>query len=99
LGGRGRWISEFEDSLVYRGSSKMARATQKNPVLKNKRRRGRKRKRKRRKKCVATYYCKHFVVPLASLPGCSASPGKAVLPCRLGAGPLDSQSLCAGRER
>jgi hypothetical protein len=34
LGGRGRWISEFEASLVYRVSSRTARATQKNPVLK-----------------------------------------------------------------
>jgi hypothetical protein len=32
LGGRGRWISEFEDSLVYRVSSRTARATQRNPV-------------------------------------------------------------------
>jgi hypothetical protein len=30
--GRGRWISEFEDSLVYRVSSRTARATQRNPV-------------------------------------------------------------------
>jgi hypothetical protein len=36
LGGRGRWISEFEASLVYRVSSRTARATQRNPVLKNK---------------------------------------------------------------
>jgi hypothetical protein len=35
LGGRGRWISEFEASLVYRVSSRTARATQRNPVLKN----------------------------------------------------------------
>jgi hypothetical protein len=34
--GRGRWISEFEASLVYRVSSRTARATQRNPVLKNK---------------------------------------------------------------
>jgi hypothetical protein len=32
LGGRGRWISEFEASLVYRVSSRTARATQRNPV-------------------------------------------------------------------
>jgi hypothetical protein len=32
LGGRGRWISEFEASLVYRVSSRIARATQRNPV-------------------------------------------------------------------
>jgi hypothetical protein len=36
LGGRGRWISEFKDSLVYRVSSRTARATQRNLVLKNK---------------------------------------------------------------
>jgi hypothetical protein len=32
LGGRGRRISEFEASLVYRVSSRAARATQRNPV-------------------------------------------------------------------
>jgi hypothetical protein len=32
LGGRGRWISEFEANLVYRESSRTARATQRNPV-------------------------------------------------------------------
>jgi hypothetical protein len=31
----GRWISEFEASLVYRVSFRTARATQRNPVLKN----------------------------------------------------------------
>jgi hypothetical protein len=36
LGGRGRWISEFEVSLVYKVSSRTARATQRNPVWKNK---------------------------------------------------------------
>jgi hypothetical protein len=35
LGGRGRQISEFEASLVYKVSSRTARAIQKNPVLKN----------------------------------------------------------------
>jgi hypothetical protein len=34
VGGRGRQISEFEASLVYRVSSRTARATQRNPVLK-----------------------------------------------------------------
>jgi hypothetical protein len=38
LGGRGRWISEFEASLVYRVSSRTARATQRNPVSKNQKR-------------------------------------------------------------
>jgi hypothetical protein len=32
LGGRDRWISEFEASLVYRVSSRTARTTQRNPV-------------------------------------------------------------------
>jgi hypothetical protein len=35
LGGRGRWISEFEASLVYKVSLRTARATQRNPVWKN----------------------------------------------------------------
>jgi hypothetical protein len=39
LGGRGRQISEFEASLVYRVSSGTARATQRNPALKNKNKR------------------------------------------------------------
>jgi hypothetical protein len=34
LRGRGRQISEFKDSLVYRVSSRTARATQRNPVSK-----------------------------------------------------------------
>ena len=36
MGGRGRLISEFEANLVYRVSSRTARATQRKPVLKNK---------------------------------------------------------------
>jgi hypothetical protein len=36
LGGRSRWISEFEASLVYRVSSRTVRATQRNPVSKTK---------------------------------------------------------------
>jgi hypothetical protein len=36
LGGRVRKISEFQASLVYRVSSRTARATQRNPVLKTK---------------------------------------------------------------
>jgi hypothetical protein len=34
LGGRGRWISEYKASLVYRVSSRTARAIQRNPVSK-----------------------------------------------------------------
>jgi hypothetical protein len=35
LRGRGRWTSEFKASLNYRKSSRTAKATQRNPVLKN----------------------------------------------------------------
>ena len=34
MGGRGKWISEFKTSLVYRVSSKTAKAIQRNPVSK-----------------------------------------------------------------
>jgi hypothetical protein len=40
-GGRGRWISEFEASLVYKVSSRTARAIQRNPV-----------KEQQQKKCI-----------------------------------------------
>ena len=33
--GRGRWISDFEASLVYKVGSRTARAIQRNPVSKN----------------------------------------------------------------
>ena len=36
MGGRGRGISEYEASLVYRARSRAAQATQINPVLKTK---------------------------------------------------------------
>jgi hypothetical protein len=50
LGGRGRRISEFEASLVYRVSSRTARATQRNPVLEKKKKQKRKNKKEKRKK-------------------------------------------------
>jgi hypothetical protein len=49
LGGRGRQIPEFKASLVYRVRSRTARATQRNPVSKNK---TNKQKTKERKKKV-----------------------------------------------
>ena len=36
LGGRVRWISEFDASLIYREISRTARTTQRNPVSKKK---------------------------------------------------------------
>lgn len=35
LRGRDRWISEFEDSLLYRASSRTSIATQRDPVSKS----------------------------------------------------------------
>jgi hypothetical protein len=46
LGGRGRWISEFEASLVYRVSSRTARATQRKPCLEKPKKRKKKKIRK-----------------------------------------------------
>jgi hypothetical protein len=47
LGGRGRRISEFEASLVYRVSSRTARAAQRNPVLKKQKTKSKKQKTKK----------------------------------------------------
>jgi hypothetical protein len=68
LGGRGRQISEFEASLVYRVSSRTARATQRNTVskeqqqqqqqkkTKNKKQKKQKKKRKNKIKTSYIYY-------------------------------------------
>jgi hypothetical protein len=50
LGGRGKLISEFEASLVYRVSFRTARATQRNPVSKNKKQKNKKTKKKKERK-------------------------------------------------
>jgi hypothetical protein len=55
LGGRGRQISEFEASLVYRVSSRTARATQRNPVSKNQ-----KKKKEKKKEKKKTAHTKNF---------------------------------------
>jgi hypothetical protein len=54
LGGRGRQISEFEASLVYRVSSRTAKATHRNPVLKNQKKKEKKEKEKKKKDEVIT---------------------------------------------
>jgi hypothetical protein len=54
LGGRGRRISEFKASLVYRVSSRTARATQRNPVSKRKREREKERKREKERERETT---------------------------------------------
>jgi hypothetical protein len=48
LGGRGRRISEFKTSLVYKVSSRTARAIQKNPVSKQTNKQTNKKKKKRK---------------------------------------------------
>jgi hypothetical protein len=50
LGGRSRWISEFKASLVYRMSSRTAKATQRNPVSKNQKKKKKKKKKKKGRK-------------------------------------------------
>jgi hypothetical protein len=53
LGGRGRQFFEFEASLVYKISSRTARAIQRTPVSKNqniKKKKKKKKKKKERKK-------------------------------------------------
>jgi hypothetical protein len=59
LGGRGRRVSEFEASLVYRVSSRTARTTQKNPVFKNQKPKKEKRKEIRRKGTFIPYVKTH----------------------------------------
>jgi hypothetical protein len=50
LGGRGRQISEFEASLVYKVSSRTTKATQRNPVSKKQN----KKKKTKKKKALNT---------------------------------------------
>jgi hypothetical protein len=52
LGGRGRPISEFEASLVYRVSSRTVRATQRNPVSKKKKKKRKERERRGRERKI-----------------------------------------------
>jgi hypothetical protein len=47
LGGRGRQISEFEASLVYKVSSRTARAIQRNPISKKEKKKKKKKKKKK----------------------------------------------------
>jgi hypothetical protein len=57
LGGRGRQISEFEASLVYKLSSRTARATQKKPACLKKKKKKKKKKRKKEKKNRTHFFC------------------------------------------
>jgi hypothetical protein len=62
LGGRGRRISEFEASLVYKVSSRTARAIQRNPVSNkqtNKQTEKNKKNNKKKKKKFCSCYFRH----------------------------------------
>jgi hypothetical protein len=61
LGGRGRWISEFEASLLYRVSSRTARATQLNPVSEKKKEKEKERKNKQTNKQTKTLMDFHIL--------------------------------------
>jgi hypothetical protein len=50
----GRWISEFKVSLIYRVSSRITRATKRNPVSKNQ-------KKKKRKKTALNFQIQVFI--------------------------------------
>ena len=50
MGGKGRWISELEASLVYRVSSRTARAIQRNPISKKKKTKKKNKKQNKTKK-------------------------------------------------
>jgi hypothetical protein len=54
LGSRGRQISEFEASLVYKVSSWTARAIQRNPVSKKTKNKNQKPKKKRERERVTS---------------------------------------------
>jgi hypothetical protein len=54
LGGRGRQISEFEASLLYKVSSRTARAIQRNPVSKKPKNKTNKKKTNNKKKTKKT---------------------------------------------
>ena len=65
-GGRGRQLSEFEASLVYRVSSRTARAIQRNPVLKKQANK----KQPNKKRYLQTLLPKHKrIFPLLSTSG------------------------------
>ena len=53
--GRGRWISEFEASLVYKVSSRTTRTIQRNPVSEKKKRE------RERKECLLFETGSHYI--------------------------------------
>jgi hypothetical protein len=69
LGGRGRQISEFEASLIYKVCSRTARATRRNPVSKNqKEKRKQKTKNKKTKQNKKTQKTGEAVILMQPMP-------------------------------
>jgi hypothetical protein len=66
MGGKGRQISEFEVSLVYRVNSKTARTIQRNPVSENQKEKG---KRKEKGNAALSSFLDHEKVSVI-LPAC-----------------------------
>jgi hypothetical protein len=56
LGGRGRWISEFEASLVYRVSSRTSQGGTEKPCLGKPKKKEKKKKKKERKKVMSFFF-------------------------------------------
>jgi hypothetical protein len=54
-GGRGRRISEFKASLVYKVRSRTASATQRNPILKKQKTKNKKNKKQKKKQVCSMY--------------------------------------------
>jgi hypothetical protein len=78
LEGRGRQISEFKTRLVFRVSSRTARATQTNPVTREK-----KRKEKKKKKRNLLTFPKYVFLLVSSNPSCSRVPLSPLQWCSL----------------
>jgi hypothetical protein len=70
LGGRGRRISEFEASLVFKVSSRTARAIQRNPVSKNQKTKKQQQQQKRWTDLLNLLASSNemFIIALVSLP-------------------------------
>jgi hypothetical protein len=89
LGGRGRRISEFEDSLVYKVSSRTARAIQRNPVSKNNNNNNKKKKKKKSQRLVME------AVNLSLVPGPTQREERTIPRCPQ----TDTQTLKIMKER
>ena len=68
--GRGRQISEFDASLVYKVSSRTARATQRNPVSKKQTNKKKNKTKKQQKKTTSEDKAAYFIYNFIAEPSC-----------------------------